>query len=165
MDGATPEGTIGKLGVGDAGELLTLQRAAYVTEAQLNGDCHLPPLSQTLAELIAELRDPAVTAFGIRDPAGHLVAAVRIRAEGGARAEVRRLAVVPDRQGQGLGTRLLLAAEDLCPAGTTQLYLFTGDRSVGNLALYQRHGYRETHRTPAGTHNLVHFVKVIRAGS
>lgn len=160
-----------QLRVDDAGELLTLQRAAYVTEAQLNGDCHLPPLTQTLVELVDELQDPATTAFGIRDPAGRLVAAVRIRAEGAAqavgppRAEVRRLAVVPDRQGQGLGTRLLLAAERLCPAGTSELYLFTGDRSLGNLRLYERHGYRETHRTPAGTHNLVHFVKPLGAWS
>lgn len=153
-----------ELGAGDAGELLTLQRAAYVTEAQLNGDCHLPPLTQSLGELLEELADPAIRAFGIRDPGGRLVAAVRIRGAGG-RVEVRRLAVVPDRQGQGLGTRLLLAAEERCPGGTHELYLFTGDRSLANLRLYQRHGYRETHRSPAGTHDLVHLVKPLGGGS
>ena len=37
----------------DAGELLTLRRAAFVTEAQQYGDPHIPPLTQTLEELQA----------------------------------------------------------------------------------------------------------------
>ena len=34
------------LGVADAGELMTLQRAAYVTEAQLHDQPFLPPLTE-----------------------------------------------------------------------------------------------------------------------
>jgi hypothetical protein len=37
---------MGHGGEGDAGEILTLQRAAYVTEAQAHGDLTLPPLTQ-----------------------------------------------------------------------------------------------------------------------
>ena len=33
--------------VADAGEVLTLQRAAYVSEAQLHGDPFLPPLVES----------------------------------------------------------------------------------------------------------------------
>lgn len=40
---------------GDAGELLTLQRAAFVTEAQVYGDPRLPALTETLDELRAAL--------------------------------------------------------------------------------------------------------------
>jgi hypothetical protein len=43
------------LGVQDAGELLTLQRAAYVVEAQAHDDPRLPPLTETLAEVRAEI--------------------------------------------------------------------------------------------------------------
>src|SRR5690348_12560190 len=94
-------GTV-ELGPADAGEVLTLQRAAYVTEAQLHDDLALPPLWQPLDELRAELADPAVRALGLRE--GHrLLAAVRARVDG-ATASVGRLAVVPDRQGEGLGT-------------------------------------------------------------
>src|SRR3569833_495135 len=39
----------------DAGELLTLQRASYATEARIYGDPELPALTQTLPELEAEL--------------------------------------------------------------------------------------------------------------
>lgn len=36
--------------VADAGELLTLQRAAYVSEARIYGGPELPPLVQSLDE-------------------------------------------------------------------------------------------------------------------
>ena len=61
-----------------AGELLTLQRAAYVTEAQVHREVDLPPLRQPLAGLAAELGDREVSAAGWRDEAGRLVAAVRL---------------------------------------------------------------------------------------
>jgi len=66
------------LGIDDAGEVLTLQRAAYVTEAQAHGDLAMPPLTQTLAELRAELADSQVTAWGFRER-GRLVASLRVR--------------------------------------------------------------------------------------
>ena len=69
------------LGHDDAGEVLTLQRAAYVAEARAHGDFDLPPLTQSLAELLAELASPDVAAFGVRD-GGRWVAAVRLRRAG-----------------------------------------------------------------------------------
>ena len=83
-DGAV-EGTrtypITVLGDADAGEILTLQRAACVTEAQAHRDVNLPPLTQTFEELRAELSDPDVTALGVRER-GRLIAAVRLRRTG-----------------------------------------------------------------------------------
>jgi hypothetical protein len=38
---------------GDAGELMTLQRAAYLSEARLQADFDLPPLLETVAEVRA----------------------------------------------------------------------------------------------------------------
>lgn len=151
-----------RLGAEDAGEILTLQRASYVTEAQAHRDLDLPPLRQLLAEVVAELADPQVLALGWRDPSGRLIAAVRARttAKDVRVAEVGRLTVVPDRQGQGLGTRLLAAVEEQLPASVTELRLFTGEHSDGNLRLYGRLGYRETHRQPtSATYQLVHLAK------
>lgn len=147
-----------RLGARDAGEILTLQRAAYVTEAQAHGDLSMPPLVQTLDELRAELADPAVTAWGIRE-AGRLVASVRVRMASRDCAEVGRLVVAPDRQGNGLGSALLLAAETRMRDEVTVIRLFTGEHSAANLRLYQRLGYRETGRSPAGTYELVHLAK------
>ena len=149
------------LGAGDAGEILTLQRAAYVTEAQAHGDLNLPALRQSLSELSDELSGTTCwqSAGGTRRA---LLAAVRatVAAGEGTLAEIGRLAVVPDRQGQGLGSRLLDAVEDRLPASVREVRLFTGERSAANLRLYRRVGYRETHRTdtPAG-YALVHMSK------
>ena len=51
----------------DEGEILTLQRAAYVTEAQVYGDPMLPPVIQTLDQLRAEMADPQCAAWGISE--------------------------------------------------------------------------------------------------
>ena len=47
---------IGPVSESDAGEVLTLQRAAFVSEAQIYGSADMPPLTQTLPEVEAELR-------------------------------------------------------------------------------------------------------------
>lgn len=146
-----------RLGEADAGELLTLQRAAFVTEAQAHDDAYLPSLRQTLHELVAELRDPACFAWGTRR-SGRLIASVRVLVLGGV-AEVGRLVVAPDQQRRGLGRLLMVAAEERLPPEVTTLRLFTGEHSTGPLALYTSLGYHEVRRTPAGTHELVHFEK------
>ena len=147
-----------RLGIDDAGEILTLQRAAYVTEAQAHDDLMMPPLTQTLEQLRGEITDPRITAWGIRKN-GRLVASVRFRLADGGVAEIGRLVVAPDRQGHGLGTALLIAAEARLPETVTVIRLFTGEHSHANLRLYQRLGYRETNRTPAGSYHLVHLAK------
>jgi ribosomal protein S18 acetylase RimI-like enzyme len=146
------------LGTDDAGEILTLQRAAYVTEAQAHNDLTMPPLSQTLDQLREELADSRVTAWGIRER-GRLVASVRVHLVDQATAQIVRLAVAPDRQGNGLGTALLLAAEARLQAEVTVIRLFTGEYSHANLRLYGRFGYRETKRVPAGSYQLVYLAK------
>ncbi len=150
---------------GDAGELLTLQRAAYVTEAQVHDDVSLPPLMQSLDDLVSELMQPDVIAFGVRDGSRRLVAAVRVYLSSGEphTAELGRLIVAPDMQGRGLGSRLLELTEERLPEQITALRLFTGERSFGNLRLYTRFGYQETHRTPTpGGYALVHLTKRVR---
>lgn len=48
MDVSSPQWArvVDRLHAGDAGEVLTLQRAAYLTEAQAHDDLSLPPLTQ-----------------------------------------------------------------------------------------------------------------------
>ncbi|MGW3997549.1 GNAT family N-acetyltransferase [Amycolatopsis sp. NPDC004772] len=143
-----------RLGVADAGEVFTLQRAAYVTEARAHGDLDLPPLLETLEETRAAL---AGLSWGLRE-SGRLVASVRLTVTGPV-AVIGRLVVAPDRQGSGLGGSLLRFAESAAPAEVTLFRLFTGSKSVGPLHLYAKHGYQETHRTPENNHELVHLEK------
>jgi GNAT superfamily N-acetyltransferase len=130
------EWTIERAEPADAGELLTLQRAAYLAEAALYDDFRLPPLTETLTEIRA-----AVTGLTV------LKAVVGTRIVGAVRGrlaqetcEIGRLAVVPDLQGTGIGTTLVRAVEDRFP-GVRRYELFTGRRSAANIRLYQRLGY------------------------
>lgn len=125
---------------GHAGELWTVQRAAYVTEAQLYHAPGIPPLAETLPEVRAELSSPHVLVFAAWH-GSRLVGSVRGRVDGD-RMEVARFAVAPDQQGNGVGTALLTALEDAVPATVRTLWLVTGARSAPNLRLYERHGYR-----------------------
>lgn len=149
-----------RLTAADAGELLSLQRAGYVTEGQRYDTVWLPPLTQTVRELAEELDDPRTVGVGLREK-GRLVAAVRLRHREGGEVELRRLVVAPDRQGDGLGSTLLRVAEAILAPGTRRLVLFTGARSADNLRLYRRHGYVESHRSAASGHELVHLAKTV----
>jgi len=129
--------------VDDAGQVLTVQRAAFVQEALIYGTADMPPLTQTLDELKAELVDNLglVAVEGSR-----IVGAVRAR-RGVDLLLVGRLVIAPDLQGHGIGSRLLAAVEDRGrSSGCREAELFTGSLSEANLRLYESRGYRETQR-------------------
>ena len=130
----------------DAGAILALQRLAYQSEARRYRNWSIPPLVETLAEVRAHIeRDAVLKAV----TGGRLVGSVRGVVTGRV-CEVGRLIVHPDVQGRGIGSALLRAIEARV-AGVDAYELFTGDRSVENLRLYDRHGYRETRRDPLPT--------------
>ena len=57
------------------------------------------------------------------------------------------VAVAPDAQGRGIGTALLrFADEQAAAAGLPEVRLYTHEAMTTNIRLYERHGYRETHR-------------------
>ncbi|MFD5215637.1 GNAT family N-acetyltransferase [Microbacterium sp. NPDC058345] len=135
---------IAPISVEDAGEVLTLQRAAFVSEAQIYGSADMPPLTQTLEQVEEELR----SCFGFTARMGpRLVGALRGRVDGDLLL-IGRIAIAPDVQGEGIGRMLLEAAESSTDA--TESELFTGSLSEANLRLYQRCGYRETERIAQG---------------
>ncbi len=75
---------------------------------------------------------------------------------------VHNVAVDPDWQGRGLGRRLLAFAEaEALRLGLPAVGLLTNERYLANIAMYERYGYRETHREPYGGTDLIHFRKPI----
>lgn len=154
-----PEVQIRTVTDADAGELLTVRRAAFVSEAQIYGDPNIPPLTQTLEELRTDLADPNVITLGAWD--GHrLVGSIRVLLEG-TKATLGRLAVAPDLQGKGVGTQLLLAILPLLPDDTSEVWVFTGRDSVQNLALYAKHGYEHQHDQTAGDLTYAYLRKIL----
>jgi GNAT superfamily N-acetyltransferase len=130
---------IATVGPEHAGELFTVQRAAYVREAQ-RYTAHIPPLRETLAEVRAEIDAADVLVFGAW-LGTRLVGSVRGRPDGREGMEVSRFAVAPDMQGRGVGRSLLGTLEAAVPAGVRRLWLVTGAASEDNVRLYQRAGY------------------------
>ena len=120
----------------DAAPILALQRLAYEAEARLYDDWTIPPLTQSLASLFAEIESTTVLKACVGEA---IVGSVRARL-----AEqtclIGRLFVEPQRQGQGIGSALLSAIE-VQFASAAVFELFTGSRSEGNIRLYRRHGY------------------------
>jgi predicted N-acetyltransferase YhbS len=127
----------------DAGEVLTLQRAAFVQEAVIYQDVDMPVFAQTLDEVTAELTEN-LGCVALNGP--RIVGAVRARIDGGMLL-IGRLAIAPDQQGEGIGSALLDAVEERGrAAGATEAELFTGRLSEANIRLYERQGYRESER-------------------
>jgi predicted N-acetyltransferase YhbS len=135
--------TIERAGVADAGEILTVQRAAYLTEAQLYGDPFIQPLVESLDQLRTLLKGETIILKATMG--GRLVGSVRATVQEQT-CLIGRLVVVPDLQGEGIGTRLMEAVEAEVAGSVTSLVLFTGHLSAGNLKLYKRLGYVEYRR-------------------
>jgi predicted N-acetyltransferase YhbS len=124
----------------DAGQVLTLQRAAFVSEALIYRDVDMPVLTQTLDELRAELQEN-LGSVAVLDQ--RVVGAARARVDGEGMLLIGRIAIAPDLQGEGLGSRLLAAVEERGrAAGARTAELFTGRLSEANIRLYEREGYR-----------------------
>ena len=145
----------------DAAAILALQRLAYESEARRYRNWSMPPLVETLAEVRRHVAGDVVLKALLDD---RLVGSVRGVVTGGV-CEVGRLIVHPDVQRRGIGSALLAAIERRVP-GMDAYELFTGDRSVENLRLYDRHGYRETRREPLPTGvSLVYLRKPAARGA
>jgi ribosomal protein S18 acetylase RimI-like enzyme len=133
--------------VRDAEALLKLQYLCYQTEAALYDDYTIPPLVQSLTQLLAEYDTHRILAIRLGE---EVIASVRGQLVDGT-GHIGRLIVHPRLQHRGLGTRLMHALEEYFSAAD-RYELFTGHRSEQNLRLYRRLGYtdfREEVASPA----------------
>lgn len=75
---------------------------------------------------------------------------------------LENVAVAPEAQGRGVGSRLLAFADGHARAlGLPEVRLFTNEAMTENLEYYPRRGYVETHRARDGGFNRVFFAKSV----
>ncbi len=131
----------------DAPELLTLQRACWVPEGRANEAWDIPPLVETLDEVLAGLTAYRTWVWRID---GRLVASGRGRraVDDPTTWEVARLVVAPDLQGRGLGRAVMEFIEAQAPADIRRFWINTGHRSDRNIRMYKKAGYRLAAGTP-----------------
>ena len=121
----------------DLQKILDLQYLAYQSEARLFDNEDIPPLKQTLADVEDEYQRGII--LKALDENNVIIGSVRAFCDNGT-VYIGKLMVHPSKQGQGIGTQLLLEMEKQYP---NQRYeLFTSTRSEKNIALYKKLGYK-----------------------
>ena len=121
----------------DAEEILTLQKLAYRSEAEIYNDFSIPPLIQTFGSIKKDFENQFFLKAVIDR---RIIGSVRAYAEG-TTCYIGRLIVHPDFQNQGVGKKLTNEIERVFNP-CKRFELFTGDRSGRNLYLYQKLGYK-----------------------
>lgn len=102
-------GRIVMLDIESAGELLTLQRAAFATEVFFTYPGYTDPITQTIDQLRAEFLQQDAVAVGFRQGT-RLVGAARIRPMGPHAVFLYRLSVAPDKVGEGIALQVMKGA-------------------------------------------------------
>lgn len=121
----------------DLQEILNLQYLAYQSEAELFGSKDIPPLKQTLDEVIEEFNNGIILKF--TDENGTIIGSVRAAQKNGT-VYIGKLMVHPDHRCKGYGSKLLSEIESCYP--DKRYELFTSTRSVDNIRLYEKVGYK-----------------------
>lgn len=125
-----------KAGFEDLKEILQLQYLSYQSEAALFGSRDIPPLKQTLDEVIAEYNNGIVLKMTDDDS---IVGSIRAKERNGT-VYIGKLMVHPNYRRNGYGRSLLTEIEKYFP--NKRYELFTSTRSTGNIRLYQNLGYK-----------------------
>jgi tRNA (guanine37-N1)-methyltransferase len=124
----------------DAGELYTLTRACWLQELEANPGVLIPALQESLDDAVRGIEE-WMTFVAVAG--GRIVGSTRGRPAGdGTVWDVGRVMAAPDLQGRGLGRHLLRLIEDAAPPEVTSYELRTGAKSIANLRMYKRAGYR-----------------------
>ena len=118
--------------------ILLLQKESYLQEAEIYDNFNIQPLTQDIDSLKFEWKKGIVIKA---EKNGQIVGSVRAVLMNNI-CKIGKLIVKPDFQNQGIGKRLMKEIEGLFDNCLTY-ELFTGYKSVKNLSLYRKLGYKD----------------------
>ncbi len=135
----------------DIEELYDLQLLAFESEAEMVGSRAVPALMETLEKAKSDFKEWIV--LKTTSESGKIIGSVRCRKQDGV-IEVGRLMVHPEYRRRGIGEKLLKEVEERFSGKT--LELFTCTKSVSNIRLYEKVGYKAFKEE--GGHNGLSFI-------
>jgi len=141
--------------VADAEEILSLQKLAYRSEAEIYDDFNIPLLLQTPEEIKKDFENQTFLKATLD---GKIRGSVRAFIKEGT-CYIGRLIVHPDFQNRGMGKELMQRIEEIFKEAQ-RFELFTGHRSEKNLRLYRKLGYEISKTVRANDRlNMVYLEK------
>ena len=126
----------------DAAVIHDIQMRAFAEEGRLSESLLIPPLMEEVSAIELHIRNQTV--LTARDGERIIGSARGILS--GAVCTIRGVSVEPSYQGQGIGAALLAAVEQAHPS-VERFELTTNTLVPGNVAFYERRGYRVTELT------------------
>jgi ribosomal protein S18 acetylase RimI-like enzyme len=143
-----PSVDIKKALIDDVEQILQLQKQAYLSEAEIYNDYNIKPLIQTLDDIKHDfLKQIFLKAVIDDNTTSIIVGSVRAYQQKDT-VFISRLSVRPNYQNKGIGAKLMISIEEIFESAR-RFELFTGHKSIRNIYLYQKLGYREFKRIPA----------------
>ena len=130
--------TVEKAGVKDAAEILSLQRSAFLDEAEVYKYCKTPPLGQSIDSLKEEFSRKTFIKAVTDDT---IVGSVRAFVEKDT-CYIEKLMVAPSFQRRGIGTRLVREIEDFHGEIVEKFQLATNKGNPKSVGFYKKLGYR-----------------------
>lgn len=139
---------------GEAAVLAALAERAYAP--------YLPLLARRPAPMDDDYRQRIADGQAFVAAVGDTVAGVLILVAEPGVLQIENVAVDPAFQRTGVGLQLMRwSEEEAARRGLGVVRLYTNERMVRNVALYERLGYRETHRMEQDGHRRVFMAKVL----
>ncbi|WP_141432727.1 GNAT family N-acetyltransferase [Bacillus sp. 03113] len=127
---------ITKATVLDASEILSLQKLAYSSEAELYGNYDIEPLKQTVEDVEKAFETHLILKYVHNRK---IVGSIRAYEKDGT-CYIGKVMVHPDFQNRGIGKELVKEIEGFF--ADVRYELFTGSKSIKNISFYEKLGYQ-----------------------